>query len=196
MDGTLGKRAIHMVSAWASDNRLVLVQQKVDEKSNEITAIPALLEMLEIAGCIVTIDAMGCQTEIAQKIVDQQGDYVLAVKANQGHLYEDIEHWCQLYPRHEQPMFYFNDYAKTVDKAYDRIEIRSSSQYGEKGKTSDAECTAGNLAKQPTRVFQLSSDQENSYLKKQKKAVRGNLRSRFDLARKPAVVIRYPVRDL
>lgn len=124
MDQTLGKRAIHMVSAWASDNRLVLAQQKVDEKSNEITAIPALLEMLEIAGCIVTIDAMGCQTEIAQKIVDQHGEYVLAVKENQGHLYEDMEHWCQLYLRHEQPMFYFNDYAKTVDKGHDRIEIR------------------------------------------------------------------------
>lgn len=124
MDQTLGKRAIHMVSAWASDNRLVLAQQKVDAKSNEITAIPALLEMLEIAGCIVTIDAMGCQTEIAQQIVDQKGDYVLAVKENQGHLYEDIEHWCQLYLHQEQPMFYFNDYAKTVDKNHDRIEIR------------------------------------------------------------------------
>src|SRR5512138_3220499 len=124
MDETLGKRAIHMVSAWASENRLVLAQQKVDEKSNEITAIPALLEMLEIAGCIITIDAMGCQTEIAQHITDQQGDYVLTVKENQGHLYEDIEHLCQLYLQHEQPMFYFNDYAKTVDKDHDRIEIR------------------------------------------------------------------------
>jgi predicted transposase YbfD/YdcC len=124
MDTTLGKRAIHMVSAWASENRLVLAQQKVDEKSNEITAIPALLEMLEIAGCIITIDAMGCQTEIAQQITDQQGDYVLAVKENQGHLFEDIEHLCQLYLQHEQPMFYFNDYAKTVDKNHDRIEIR------------------------------------------------------------------------
>jgi predicted transposase YbfD/YdcC len=124
MDETLGKRAIHMVSAWASENRLVLAQQKVDEKSNEITAIPALLEMLEIAGCIITMDAMGCQTEIAQKITDQQGDYVLAVKENQGHLFEDIEHLCQLYLHHEQPMFYFNDYAKTVNKDHDRIEIR------------------------------------------------------------------------
>lgn len=124
LDETLGKRAIRMVSAWASENRLVLAQQKVDEKSNEITAIPALLELLEIAGCIITIDAMGCQTEIAQQITDQQGDYVLAVKENQGHLFEDIEHLCQLYLQHEQPMFYFNDYAKTVDKDHDRIEIR------------------------------------------------------------------------
>ena len=135
LDGTLGKRAIHMVSAWASENRLVLAQVKVDEKSNEITAIPQLLEMLEIAGCIITIDAMGCQTKIAQQITDGQGDYVLAVKENQGHLYEDIEHLCQLYLNHEQPMFYFNDYAKTVDKDHDRIEIRecwtlSASIYG------------------------------------------------------------------
>lgn len=124
MDARLGKRAIHMVSAWASENRLVLAQLKVDAKSNEITAIPALLEMLEIAGCIITIDAMGCQTEIAQQITDQQGEYVLAVKENQGHLYEDIEHLCQLYLGHEQPMFYFADYAKTVGKDHDRIEIR------------------------------------------------------------------------
>lgn len=124
MDDTLGKRAIHMVSAWASENQLVLAQQKVDEKSNEITAIPALLEMLEIAGCIITIDAMGCQTDIAQQITAQQGEYVLAVKENQGHLFEDIQYHCQLYLQHEQPLFYFNDYAKTVDKDHDRIEIR------------------------------------------------------------------------
>lgn len=124
MDERMGKRAIHMVSAWANENRLVLAQQKVEEKSNEITAIPALLKLLEIAGCIITIDAMGCQTEIAQQITEQQGEYVLAVKENQGHLFEDIEHMCQQYLRHEQPMFYFNDYAKTVEKGHDRIEIR------------------------------------------------------------------------
>lgn len=124
MDERLGRRAIHMVSAWASENRLVIAQQKVNEKSNEITAIPALLEMLEIAGCIVTIDAMGCQKEIAQRITDQQGDYVLAVKENQEHLYEDIEHLCQLYLRHERPMEYFHSYDKTVDKDHGRIEIR------------------------------------------------------------------------
>jgi len=124
MDERLGRRAIHMVSAWASENRLVLAQQKVNEKSNEITAIPALLDMLEIAGCIVTIDAMGCQKEIAQRITDQQGDYVLAVKENQGHLYEDIEHLCQLYLRDEYPLQYFTSYDKTVDKDHGRIEIR------------------------------------------------------------------------
>lgn len=124
MDERLGRRAIHMVSAWASENRLVLAQQKVNEKSNEITAIPALLEMLEIAGCIVTIDAMGCQTSIAQQITEQQGDYVLAVKENQEHLFADIDYSCQLYLRHENPMELFASYDKTVDKDHGRIEIR------------------------------------------------------------------------
>jgi predicted transposase YbfD/YdcC len=90
-DGVLGKAGIAMVSAWATANHLVLGQVKVDNKSNEITAIPKLLQVLEIAGCIVTIYAIGCQTEIAQAIVDLEANYVLAVKENQGHLYEDIK---------------------------------------------------------------------------------------------------------
>jgi len=84
------KSAIHMVSAWATANSISLGQVVVDEKSNEITAIPKLLEILEISGCLVTIDAMGCQKEIAQKIVDQKADYVLAVKDNQPQLCEAI----------------------------------------------------------------------------------------------------------
>src|SRR3954452_23946467 len=84
------KAAIHLVSAWAASNHLVLGQVKVDAKSNEITAIPALLEMLDLHGCIVTIDAMGCQKEIARRIVEQGGEYVLALKANQDTLYEDV----------------------------------------------------------------------------------------------------------
>jgi predicted transposase YbfD/YdcC len=82
-DAASGKSAIHMVSAWATANHISLGQVVVDAKSNEITAIPKLLEILEISGCLVTIDAMGCQKEIAQKIVDQKADYVLAVKDNQ-----------------------------------------------------------------------------------------------------------------
>lgn len=89
-DQAAGKNPINMVSAWAEANRLVLGQVRVDEKSNEITAIPVLLRMLEIAGCIVTIDAMGCQTEITSEIIKKQADYVLAVKGNQNHLFEDI----------------------------------------------------------------------------------------------------------
>ena len=90
-DRAAGKGAISMVSAWATANRVVLGQQKVDEKSNEITAIPALLRLLEVEGCIVTLDAMGCQKEIARTIVEQGADYVLALKGNQGVRYDEVE---------------------------------------------------------------------------------------------------------
>jgi predicted transposase YbfD/YdcC len=108
-----------MVSAWATANSLVLGQVKVDEKSNEITAIPQLLEALEIAGCIVTIDAMGCQTDIVEK----EADYVLALKENQGNLYEDA---VRLFDDLEDSQYkaYEFDYDKTVDKDHGRIEIR------------------------------------------------------------------------
>lgn len=89
-DAAASKSAIHMVSAWATANHITLGQVVVDEKSNEITAIPKLLEMLEISGSLVTIDAMGCQTEIAQKIIEAEADYVLAVKENQKTLYDAI----------------------------------------------------------------------------------------------------------
>jgi predicted transposase YbfD/YdcC len=89
-DAASGKAAIHMVSAWATANHISLGQVVVDAKSNEITAIPELLRMLELSGALVTIDAMGCQTEIAQAIVDGGGDYVLAVKGNQPTLHDGI----------------------------------------------------------------------------------------------------------
>ncbi len=79
-----------MVSAWASENRLVLGQKKVDEKSNEITAIPALLAQLGISGCVVTLDALNTQTAIAQQLVEAEAAYILAVKQNQGTVYEDL----------------------------------------------------------------------------------------------------------
>ena len=85
------KGAIHMVSAWACQNSLVLGQVKVNEKSNEIEAIPRLLKMLEIQGCIVTIDAMGTQKEIAQEIIHQGGDYILSLKGNQGNIHQDVQ---------------------------------------------------------------------------------------------------------
>jgi len=123
-DKAVGKSAINMVSAWASENRLVLGQVKVDEKSNEITAIPQLLEMLEISGCIVTIDAMGCQTDIAAKIIEKEADYVLAVKGNQGNLYADIVgyfDWAL------EDKFKQSDYTshQTTDGDHGRIEVRS-----------------------------------------------------------------------
>jgi predicted transposase YbfD/YdcC len=122
-DKGIGKAAIDMVSAWASANQMVLGQVKVDEKSNEITAIPELLQVLDIEGCIVTIDAMGCQTEIAQMIVDEGGDYVLALKENQGNLYEDVKLLFDDLDDSGNKAFPY-DYTKTVDKGHGRIEIR------------------------------------------------------------------------
>src|SRR6516165_9099922 len=90
-DREAGRAAIHMVSAWATENKLSLGQVVVAEKSNEITAIPELLQLLEISGALVTIDAMGCQREIAERIRARGGDYVLAVKQNQPKLYEQVE---------------------------------------------------------------------------------------------------------
>jgi len=87
--------ALHLVSAWASEHRLLLGQVKVENKSNEITAIPALLELLDISGCIITIDAMGTQTAIAQKIIDKGGDYVLSLKANHPTLYAQVQEWFE-----------------------------------------------------------------------------------------------------
>lgn len=89
-DTTGGKGAIQMVSAWAQENRMVLGQVKVDEKSNEITAIPELLKLFDFTGCIVTIDAMGAQTTIAQAITDRGADYVLSLKGNQGTMHRDV----------------------------------------------------------------------------------------------------------
>lgn len=85
------KAIIHMVSAWSNANNMVLGQQKVNDKSNEITAIPALLKIIDVKGCTVTIDAMGCQQDIATLIIEKEADYILAVKGNQGHLYDDIK---------------------------------------------------------------------------------------------------------
>jgi predicted transposase YbfD/YdcC len=88
---SVGQSPLHMVSAWAVENHLTLGQVATHEKSNEITAIPELLKLLDLEGAVVTIDAMGCQRDIAAKIVEQKGEFVLAVKENQPHLYEDIK---------------------------------------------------------------------------------------------------------
>ena len=90
-DKEAGLNAIHMVSAWATENRLVLGQVKVNEKSNEITAIPELIKVLELSGCIVTIDAMGCQKEIVKLIAEQDADYIITLKKNQGSLYKNVD---------------------------------------------------------------------------------------------------------
>jgi predicted transposase YbfD/YdcC len=122
-DKTRGKAAIHMVSAWASETGIVLGQRQVDDKSNEITAIPELLHLLDVAGCIVTIDAMGCQKAIAQAIRDEKADYVLRVQDNQGNLHQDLQDWFA-YADHIQFANLTYTYAETVNKDHGRIEIR------------------------------------------------------------------------
>jgi len=119
------KEAIHMVSAFAARQRLVLGQVKVAEKSNEIVAIPKLLDLLVIEGAIITIDAMGCQRDIAQKVVEKKADYVLALKGNQGSLREDVELFVA-----EQKAASFRDTKisrdQTVDGDHGRIETRTT----------------------------------------------------------------------
>ena len=114
---------IHMVSAWACENRMVLGQVKTKAKSNEITAIPELLALLELEGCIVTIDAMGCQKAIAGQIVDKGADYVLGLKGNQGTLHDDVElYFADGLASKFKDMVY--DYHETVDGDHGRIETR------------------------------------------------------------------------
>jgi predicted transposase YbfD/YdcC len=117
------REGIWMVSAWVSENQLVLGQQRVDDKSNEITAIPELLAALDITGCIVSIDAMGTQTDIAKKIVKAKADYILPVKENQGTLYEDM---ALLFDGFEAENYVAvpHDTAKQISEKHDRREIR------------------------------------------------------------------------
>jgi predicted transposase YbfD/YdcC len=118
------KAPIHMISAWSSRQRLVLGQAKVAEKSNEITAIPDLLDLLTLKGAVVTIDAMGCQKEVASKIKEKEADYVLALKGNQGTLQQDVELFFT-----EQKARKFQDTTisrhQTLEKSHGRIERRT-----------------------------------------------------------------------
>jgi predicted transposase YbfD/YdcC len=122
-DHAAGKAAIQMVSAWATANRLILGQTKVAEGSNEITAIPELLEVLDIAGCIVTADAIHCQRETVEQIVDQQADYMLALKSNQGNLFTEV---ADLFDYADEIDFrdIDHDFHQTVNKGHGRIEKR------------------------------------------------------------------------
>jgi predicted transposase YbfD/YdcC len=122
-DRAASTSAIHMVSAWANRNRLVLGQVKVDDKSNEITAIPKLLKMLDLRGATVTIDAMGCQKEIAKVITEQGADYVLALKKNHSHLYDDVTLFLDDAQASEFAEI-DHDYHETVDGDHGRIETR------------------------------------------------------------------------
>ena len=117
------KRPLHVVSAFSAEYGLVLGQLACEEKSNEITAIPKLLEILEIKGCIVTIDAMGTQTNIAKSIIDNGADYILALKENQKTLYNEVKLYLDDI-KQEKKLLESENYCKTVDKGHGRIEVR------------------------------------------------------------------------
>ena len=138
--GRKGQSARYVVNAWASANGLVLGQLKVDEKSNEITALPPLLRALELAGCIVTIDAMGCQKKIAQEIIEADADYVLALKGNQETVFEEVKTFLDdalvqqqaaaARPRGPRPAHPLA-FTETVEKDHGRLEIRRYWQSGD-----------------------------------------------------------------
>src|SRR5438132_554461 len=119
-DTASAKSSLHMVSAWGCEQRLVLGQIATDAKSNEITAVPKLLEMLSLKGCIVSVDALNCQCEIARQIVDQGGDYALALKGNQGTLHDDVRMFLV------DPATTAITTDTTVDGDHGRIETRTS----------------------------------------------------------------------
>ncbi len=121
-DSVAGHEAIYMVSAWASENRLALGQVSVDDKSSEITAIPELLQLLDLAGCIVTVDALNCQKATAEQIVDQGADYIMAVKDNQPTLAQDI---AELFENVAQEVPACVDHASTLEKGHGRVEERN-----------------------------------------------------------------------
>jgi predicted transposase YbfD/YdcC len=129
-DRANGKGPIHMVNAWAVENRLILGQIKTEDKSNEITAIPELLKIIDIKGCVVTTDAMGCQKEIAKQIVKQGGDYVLSLKGNQGNLHKDVE---LLFEKAKEDNYKDlpHDTHTTVDGGHGRVETRQYTTIGD-----------------------------------------------------------------
>jgi predicted transposase YbfD/YdcC len=134
-DKYLGQPALSMVSAWATADQLVLGQMKVDEKSNEITAVPELLALLDIKGCIVSVDALNCQKKAASQIVDQGGDYLLALKDNQPHMYEDVRNLFS-WAREGKFVAIVHDQYTQIGKGHGRIETRRCTTI------SDPECLA------------------------------------------------------
>lgn len=160
---------IHMVSAWCNANGLVLGQQKVDSKSNEITAIPALLELLVMKGCLVTIDAMGCQQAIAEKIVEQGADYLLAVKDNQKFLHQDIQEAFE----NEKPV----DQYTASNVGHGRIETRTTSVIA----NLDWVCKPGNW-KDLHCIIKVASTRENKKTKVKEAATRYYISSKNETA--------------
>jgi predicted transposase YbfD/YdcC len=123
-DAAHDQKALHLVRAWATEQGLILGQQRVEDKENEIVAIPRLLETLVLKGCIVTIDAMGCQTAIASQIRQAGGDYVLALKENHPHLYRHATDYFQHALQTDFRFLADHDYARTLNKAHGRVETR------------------------------------------------------------------------
>lgn len=123
VDGYLGKKAFYMVSAWAAKDHLVLGQRRVNEKSNEITAVPELLKQLEIKGCIVTTDALNSQKKLAKQIVKQEADYVLALKDNHPRTFEDVRMVYDWAERGEYAELVYDRYT-SIGKGHGRVETR------------------------------------------------------------------------
>lgn len=162
-DGAAGKSAIHMVSAWASANRLVLGQMCVEEKSNEITAVPALLDLLQLEGCVVTLDAMNCQTKTVRKIVEEKkADYVVTAKSNQPALHDEIARFyetpaCQDFETHR---------VETTEKGHGRIETRIVTSCGQLDWMSQRKRWFGLrsiVQVQSTRIIGGKTTRENRY---------------------------------
>jgi predicted transposase YbfD/YdcC len=122
-DAMSGQSAIHLVSAWASETGVLLGQRKVDEKSNEITVVPELLEQINIKGCIVTVDALNCQKEIATKIIERGGDYVLSLKKNHPLLHQEVVDWFE-WAQARQFRDVPSDFHQTMNKGHGRLETR------------------------------------------------------------------------
>jgi len=120
------QKPLHVVSAFASESRLVLGQEKVPDKSNEITALKSMVEWLDMKGCMVTIDAMGCQTEIADKIVEKEGDYLFGLKGNQGTLHDDVKLFFESKHLNPESKVDFETTTK-IEKGHGRIETRTCS---------------------------------------------------------------------
>jgi predicted transposase YbfD/YdcC len=122
-DSFRGQDAIHLVSAWASETGVLLGQRKIDEKSNEITAVPELLKILFIKGCIVTVDALNCQKDIAQTVIEHGADYVFALKANHPLLHQDVIDWFA-WAQQRDFRDVRHDFHQNVNKGHGRLEIR------------------------------------------------------------------------
>lgn len=121
------KNVLHMVSAWSCGHGLVLGQQKVDRKTNEITAIPKLLDLLDVKGCTVTLDAMGCQHKIVEHIIEKEAHYVIALKGNQGQLNEEVKAWFHVAEREKYKDIAYARHEET-DAGHGRIEVRKCLQ--------------------------------------------------------------------